>query len=376
PEWYILDRKYFQDYQSYKSDAERVGNIGKVFPLVFFIVAALVCLTTMTRMVDEERTQIGTLKALGYGKLIIIRKYIAYAMLATILGSVAGALVGGKVLPMVIMNVYKMLYPNLEGMELPYNLEHSLVASGASVVCILAATLFACVKTLMENPANLMRPVAPRQGRKLILERIPALWRHIPFTWKNALRNFVRYKKRLFMTLFGIIGSTALLLVGFGIGDAVNTILYAQYGEVFTYNEVLGVNPDAKEGDIKALEDGLKKDQRFRSYTFVYQSFMDAENPLVEETKEAYLFVPDDVENISRYVTLQDRITKEPRYMNDDTVLISEKMSKTLNLKPGDTMCLSVDHDNKKEMTVGGIVENYVQNYVYMTPALYKKLYK
>lgn len=374
-EWFILGRNYLTEYTSFKSDAERIGNIGKVFPMIFFIVAALVCLTTMTRMVDEERTQIGTLKALGYGKGMIMRKYIVYALLATLFGSVAGALAGGKIFPFVILNVYKILYPNIDKLYFPYNLEHSLVAAGASIVCILAATFFACTKSLLEQPAELMRPVAPKQAKKLLLERIPGLWSRIRFTWKNALRNFVRYKKRLFMTLFGIAGSTALLLVGFGLKDSINTILYSQFGSIDRYDEVVIIDGDATERNKEELSGVLENDARFGSFTYIYQSALDAESANTKEVMNVYLFVPEDMEALPDNVDLRDRVTQEKIPLEDDTVLISEKMANQLKLKAGDTFQISSGQKDKKTLTVGGIVENYVYHYIYMSPALYESLY-
>lgn len=375
PEWYVLNRNYLSEYSSYQSDAERIGNIGKVFPIIFFIVAAMVCLTTMTRMVDEERTQIGTYKALGYSKGTIISKFIVYALIATVAGSIAGALIGSKILPMVIINVYKLMYPSLMYIVYPYNLEHCLTASIAALVCILGATLLASVKTLLEEPASLMRPVSPKQGKKLLIERITALWRRIPFTWKNALRNFVRYKKRLFMTLFGIVGSTALLLVGFGLKDAVNTILYAQYGEIYKYNEVISLDTSASDDELKDLETALDNDENFAFYERIYQSTFSAESAANKGNLDVYLLVPENVSDIGNIIDLHNRVTKEHIPMDNDSVIISEKMAKVLSLNVGDTFEISVNHENAKTLTVGGIAEHYVYNYIYMTPDLYENLF-
>lgn len=375
PEWYVLNRNYLSEYSSYQSDAERIGNIGKVFPIIFFIVAAMVCLTTMTRMVDEERTQIGTYKALGYSKGTIISKFIVYALIATVAGSIAGALIGSKILPMVIINVYKLMYPSLMYIVYPYNLEHCLTASIAALVCILGATLLASVKTLLEEPASLMRPVSPKQGKKLLIERITALWRRIPFTWKNALRNFVRYKKRLFMTLFGIVGSTALLLVGFGLKDAVNTILYAQYGEIYKYNEVISLDTSASDDELKDLETALDNDENFAFYERIYQSTFSAESAANKGNLDVYLLVPENVSDIGNIIDLHNRVTKEHLPMDNDSVIISEKMAKVLSLNVGDTFEISVNHENAKTLTVGGIAEHYVYNYIYMTPDLYENLF-
>ncbi len=374
-EWYVLDRNYLTDYTSFGSDAERIGNIGKVFPVIFFIVAALVCLTAMTRMIDEERTQIGTLKALGYGKGTIMMKYVIYALLATVFGSIAGSLLGGKILPYIILHEYKILYPNIETLYFPYSLEHSLVASGASLVCILSATLLACMKSLMEVPASLMRPVAPKQTKKLLLERIPGLWNKIRFNWKNALRNFIRYKKRLVMTLFGICGSTALLLVGFGLKDSVDTILFAQYGRICLYDEVITIDANASEKDKDELQDILDKDRRFASYLYTYQMSLDAESDNSKEILSPYIFVPEDLHAFEDNVRLQNRITEEKLTLKDGEVIISEKMASVLGVKEGDILHISSNQKDKKDVTIGGIAENYVYHYVYMTPKMYESLY-
>lgn len=375
PEWYVLDRSYLQEYSSYRSDAKRISELGKVFPVVFFIVAALVCLTTMTRMVDEERTQIGTFKALGYSKGTIISKYLVYGLIATIIGSVAGVLLGGKILPNVIINVYKMLYPNLEGICTPYNLEHSLVASLAALACIEGATLGASFKSLSETPADLMRPEVPKVGKKLIIERIRPVWKKIPFTWKNALRNFTRYKKRLFMTLFGIIGSTALLMVGFGLKDAINTILYTQYGEIDLYNEILTIDNDAANEEIESLKKTLARDERISSYSLTFQTLKDASSKNSEETLGVYIMVPEDVDGIGDYIDLHERVDNVPITLSDEAVVISEKMARMLNVEKGDTVTISSDNSEFRDVIVGDIMENYIYHYVYMTPAFYEELY-
>jgi len=377
-QWYVLDRTYLSDFLSYRNDSDRIDNIGKVFPVVFFIVAALVCLTAMTRMVDEERTQIGTLKALGYSKLMIMRKYIVYALMATIAGSVIGALVGGKVLPSIIINVYKILYPNLSIIVIKYNLEHSIVAGIASLVCIIGATLFACTKSLLEVPASLMRPVTPKIAKKLLLERFPNIWSKIQFNWKNALRNFVRYKKRLVMTLFGICGSTALLLVGFGLKDAINTILYAQFGEINLYDEMMTMDPDATDRNKEELKITMEDDDRIASYSYVYENLLDMESENSDEHLSGYIYVPKEPDNISETISLRERIGKKELTLNDDSVIVTEKMAKILNVNIGDSITITQEIEKKKiekTVVISGIAENYIYHYVYMTPVLYEELF-
>ena len=373
--WYILDRSYLEDYSSYWDDARKIENIGKVFPVIFFIVAALVCLTTMTRMVDEERTQIGTLKALGYSKWTIMGKYIKYALIASLAGSLAGAAAGSVTLPLIIINVYKLVYENLEYILVPINWNHCIAAAVLMLVCIMAATLASSLKSLMEVPANLMRPASPKKARKLLLERIRPLWHIIPFGWKNALRNFVRYKKRLFMTLFGICGSTALLLVGFGLQDCINSIVDAQYGMLHLYDETLTLNTDASEEELQLLYDTLSDDEDAGEYMSLYitSSYASAEG--VSGNLSCYIYVPEDMQTFKDFVVLRDRISGESVEMDTDTVVVSEKMADTLSLEVGDTFEIGAEDEEKKTLTVGGITENYVYNNIFMSKELYEELF-
>ena len=207
------------EYQGYGDNADRMRSIGKVFPVLFFLVAALISLTTMTPMVEEQRVQIGTMKALGYGKAAIAGKYIGYALIATLGGSIFGVLAGEKILPFIIIYAYMILYKHLPAILVPYHMSYALQASGIAVACTLIATIASCYKELAAEPAELMRPAAPKQGKRILLERIGIIWKHLNFTWKSTVRNLIRYKKRIFMTIFGIGGCMALMVVGFGLKD-------------------------------------------------------------------------------------------------------------------------------------------------------------
>ena len=374
-QWYVLDRTYLQDYTGYESDAEKISNIGKVFPVIFFIVAALVCLTTMTRMVDEERTQIGTLKALGYGKGTIISKYIIYALIATLSGSVIGCVIGSVSLPLIIINVYKLLYDNLEYILVPMNRNHCIVAAALASGCILIATLAACLKSLTEVPANLMRPESPKKARKLLLERIKPLWHIIPFGWKNALRNFVRYKKRLFMTLFGICGSTALLLVGFGLQDSINSIVDIQYGRIHLYDETLTIDTDSTANDKELLYQTLDFDETVGGYISLYLTSTDAESEYMSGHVSCYVYVVPDIELFKDFIVFEDRLSGESVQMDTDTVILAEKTADKLGLEVGDTFTVSNDGEDPHTLTVGGIAENYVYNNIFMSEELYEEIY-
>lgn len=220
----VLDRNSTQAYVEYEQNAERIGAIGKIFPLIFFLVAALVSLTTMTRMVESQRTEIGTLKALGYSNWAIARKYVFYALSASLIGSLIGLVLGQKLLPWVIIAAYRVLYPNLFVVLTPLNAYYSIMASGAAVICVTGAALASCYRELVASPAELMRPSAPAAGRKILLEHVGFIWHHMKFTSKVAVRNLFRYKKRFFMTIFGIGGCTALVVFAFGLTDSISGV--------------------------------------------------------------------------------------------------------------------------------------------------------
>ncbi len=373
PQWYVQDRSSLESYTGYGQNADRMVAIGKVFPLLFFLVAALISLTTMTRMVEEQRTQIGTLKALGYGKASIASKYVWYALLATLGGSIAGVLVGEKILPMVIIYAYKIMYPYLPGIVVPYNLYYSLMATGAAILCTLLATIFACYRTLMDRPASLMRPAAPKQGKRVFLERIGFLWRPLSFTQKSTLRNLFRYKKRFFMTIFGIGGCMALLIVGFGLQDSIFNIGVLQYDEIQTYDATIVVNEEANSEEKETLLQTISEDDRIDDYLNVYQSSVDVVSGDVK--KSIYLFVPQSQEDLKRFVTFRDRRTKETYTLNDEGIILTEQMAGFLDVDAGDTVTI-MDEDNREmPVKVLAVTENYMYHYAYMTPKLYTELF-
>ena len=373
PKWYVQDRSSMESYSGYEQNGERMVAIGKVFPLLFFLVAALISLTTMTRMVEEQRTQIGTLKALGYGKASIAAKYIWYAVLATLGGSVVGVLIGEKVLPMVIIYAYKIMYPYMPGIRAPYNLYYGLMATGAAIACTLLATAFACYRTLMDRPAQLMRPAAPKQGKRVFLERIGFLWRPLSFTQKSTLRNLFRYKKRFLMTVFGIGGCMALLIVGFGLQDSIFNIGILQYDEIQAYDAMVLVNEDSSATEKESLVRQINEDGRIDGHLDVYQTSTDIVSGKVK--KNVYLFVPESQDELEKFVHFRDRRSKEAYTLNDDGIILTEQMARFLDVKAGDTVTI-MDGDTKEiPVTVTAVAENYMYHYAYMTPALYEKLY-
>lgn len=374
PEWFILDRQTIQTYVEYGQDTERIGAIGQVFPMIFFLVAALVSLTTMTRMVEEERTQIGTLKALGYGKWEIARKYLYYAFLASILGSILGAVLGQKLLPAVIINAYKILYNNLPDILTPLHTELSLAAAAAAIFTTVAAAMLACYKELLSVPAELMRPASPKAGKRVLLERIGIIWRHLNFTEKATVRNLFRYKKRFFMTVLGIGGCTALLLVGYGLKDSILSIGTMQFGKVFTYDATIGIDEKADNEDKEELLDILSEDSDVKSVMEAGSMAVDAGKG--KEKRSAYLIVPEKTAELSSYINLQNRKSGAKYEPDSSGIIISEKLATLLKAKKGDTITLKQSETTQVKARISGIAENYFNHYVYMSPSLYQKLYK
>ncbi len=376
PEWYVLDRNYITTCVAYAQDSERIGNIGNVFPVIFFLVAALVSLTTMTRMVEEERVQIGTLKALGYRKSSIAAKYVMYAFLATMLGGTIGTLIGQIIFPAVIMNAYKIAYVTLTDFVTPIHLKYSLISMIAAVVSTTAATLAACYKELLAAPAELMRPAAPKIGKRVFLERITFIWKHLNFSNKAAVRNLFRYKKRLFMTVLGIGGCMGLLLVGFGVKDSIMTIGDRQYNFIHTYQVKMTLADADTDEEKQEVLDSVLKEPTTKAAMLSHESTIDACCGANGEKKQStYLFIPSDADELDEFVSLQNRISGQKYTLDDEGVIISEKLAALLDVSEGDDIYLEVSSLNYKPAKVTHIVENYYYHYVYMTPECYQSLF-
>ena len=373
PEWIVTDRNDLPEYSDFGDNAERLKNIGKVFPMIFFLVAALISLTTMTRMVEEQRTQIGTMKALGYGKASIASKYLSYAFLATVGGSIAGVLFGEKVLPFIIIQAYGIMYWNIgDHMQLDYELQYALIASGAAVICTMGATLFSSARTLAETPASLMRPPAPKEGKRILIERISFIWKHLSFSWKSSMRNLFRYKKRLFMTIFGIAGSMGLMLVGFGLYDSIMDIAILQYDQIQHYDAMVINDEDATDSQEKDLLKFLDGNSEIDHYTRVQLTKMTA--PKEKGSVSIYVYVPENTENFKEDVTLRDRKSHEQYELTDDGAVICEKTASLIGVKTGDEITLEKDN-RKYKVKITAVTENYMGHYVYMTPPCYEKTF-
>ena len=374
PEWYILDRNQNSGYASYIQDTESINNLSIVFPIVFFAIATLVSLTSMTRMVEEERQELGTLKALGYNKFHIMLKYLIYSSLPTIIGGVIGIFIGIRLIPSVIIKMYKMMYTTLPDPVIALNSDNSMLGLTLIYICIVGATIYAIVKELSNKPAILLRPKAPKIGKRVLLERITPIWRRLNFSQKVTIRNIFRYKKRFLMTIIGICGCTALILTGFGLKDSISAILPNQYEKVFKYDLQVtlksSLEDDQKEEVITELTNnsGINK---------VVETYMVAGTAINEDKQEdIQIVVPDNTEELKEVINFYDVKTDEAMELKTDEVIVSDKLAELLDIEEGDTIKLEGIDDITKEVKVSNITENYIYHYVYMSKDLYDSLYE
>ena len=367
PTWYVFTRKDNPGFSTYESDAYRIENVCKIFPVFFFLVAILVCLTTMTRMVEEERTQIGTLKALGYSKAAIASKFIVYSALASLSGSVVGIAAGSFIFPTVIYSAYEMLYktPALKLQPMP---EVWVLVTLCALVCTTAAALMACMAELRSNPAALMRPKAPKAGKRVLLEKIPFIWKRLSFTRKVTVRNLFRYKKRIFMTILGIAGCTALTMAGFGIYSSISVILDKQYSEIFNYDLIVVLDSDAGEYTLETVDKALEEDENTTENVELYMKSLSYKG--IGDTS---LVVAKDTTKLADVVKFNDRVTGDPFELTDDGVIITERFAELSGLSAGDEFTFTCGGE---EITakVSAVTENYTLHFVYMTENLYEKL--
>lgn len=378
PEWYVLDRNQNTGYASYSQDSERIANIGKVFPVVFFVIAALISLTSMTRMVEEQRVQIGTLKALGYTKGKIALKYILYAVLATLIGGIIGMLLGFRILPEIIYNMYAMMY-SMKDVVLEFNTGIAITGLGLALICTVGATIIACYKELNLQPASLMRPKSPKAGKRVLLERISWLWSKLKFTQKVTIRNVFRYKKRVSMTIIGILGCTALMVAGFGLRESVSNMIPSQYGEVFLYDMSITLKNEQTSDEIQKYIDevcNIKTNDKNNDVTDAMAFNMQAVEILNKETKQdIQLIVPEKTDVLSDYIVLENRVSKEKYSLSDNGVVITEKLAKLLGIKQGEKITIKNSNDKQAEVEVKGITRNYLMHYMYISPEYYESIF-
>lgn len=365
-EWYLFSRSYNPGYTGFGQDAERMANLASVFPIIFFLVAALVCLTTMTRMVEEQRVQIGSLKAMGYSGLAISRKYLFYGLLPSLTGGVFGLVIGYILFPKMIFTAYQIMYqmPDIELRAYP---EISIFSVLAAVACTTLATLWACLATLRETPASLMRPRTPKAGKRVFLEYIRPLWKRMSFTHKVTARNLFRYQKRFWMTVIGIGGCTALIIAGFGMRSSLLFTMSRQYDDLFHYSAQVTLSDNALSTERQAVEDFLAGDERIVSYVPCEASSATVVTPSYSTTAYVEVMASDE---IGKVVDLFDYKSGDPITMGDEGVYIDQKLSELLKVSVGDTFFL--DGDVRGDVTVAGIYEHYTGHFIYMTPGYYE----
>lgn len=372
--WYVYDRDSHFSYVDYGNCGDRMEAIAKVFPVFFYLVAALVCLTTMTRMVDEQRQVIGTLKALGYNKLRIAMKYIAYASVASLGGGIAGCIVGLNSFPRIIFMAWNTVYTVEEFAAEPQFIL-CIIAVAIAVAVTVAAVIAACIGVLMETPALLLRPKSPKNGRKIFLEHIGFIWKRMSFSGKVTARNILRYKKRFFMTVIGIAGCTALILAGFGIKNSVSMVVGGQYGEIFSYDLSGKFGSDT---DKEAFMAEYSDNDNIRSVYIDTEYSGVAGNDGISggsAQKSVTIVSVDDAQKYSQYVTLTRHQDGEETEIPEDGALITYKMAKDLDLKADDEFYVSTGGDEYHKVRVADIVEMYVGQYVFMQDGYYEQCF-
>lgn len=368
--WYIQDRSGNPGYSDYSENTDRIAAVGDVFPLIFFIVAALVCLTTMTRMVEEQRIEMGTMKALGYGGWQIAMKYAVYAMSACISGGVVGAIIGFKLFPYVIMKGYSIMY-YLGKLETPYRADIAFMAIAAMAVCTAAATFSACYASLKEVPATLMRPKAPKAGRRVLLEKIPFIWKKLSFTSKVTVRNLFRYKKRFFMSVIGIAGSGALLVTAFGLNDSIFGIIEKQFGDIWQMDVQAYVYEAMPLADMQELLGKNPANDDFDSVMFCLDSQMECKNGGRSQSG-VHLLGVESAGSMAGRINLHNG--GAPVTLDDSGVVVTAKLAETLSIKAGDEINMRTGGEDHL-MRVIGVADNYVYHYVYITAAYYETMF-
>lgn len=372
-EWYVLTRESSYSFRDYESSANRMKAIATVFPLFFIIVAGLVCLTTMTRMVEEQRGLIGTYKALGYGKGTIALKYVSYALAASLVGGIIGCIIGLRLFPYIIYDSWNIIY-QLPSITYASHTLLSVVAVLSLVLVTLIATLYSCYYELSEEPSVLMRPKAPKSGKKILLEHT-FIWKHMSFTRKVTMRNIFLYKKRFFMTVIGIAGCGALITAGFGIKDSVQSIIDNQYCKIIHYDDILVFNNNADTESIKNVADNIAKDEYYKDSLMDYAYTSDVKVSGESDDYSTEITVVSNEQDYKDFVTFRSRKDKSELELTDSGVIITEKLAKDLSVKAGDTILIQDDNNKQVSVNVTGVMEMYINNYIFMTSDYFNQVF-
>jgi len=369
PDWYVLGRSANIGYETYRQDSDRINNIGKAFPLIFFLVAALVSLTTMTRMVQEKRIEIGTFKALGYSRGAIVSHYLIYALSASLIGSLIGVSIGFRLFPPLIMKAYGSLYAIPRALA-PFNSGLALQASLIAILFTAVAAVAATLEELREEPASLMRPKPPKSGKVILLERVTFIWKRLNFTSKVTARNIFRYKQRLFMTVIGVAACTGLLVTGFGLKEGIIGATERQFSSIYKYDMQGTLTKNVREAEKNSIKEKIVKDTNVKSVLFTYSKngTVKIDNDI---SHDIFVVVPEDKGTLSSYINL----AKNDKGLNleDNGVIITEKLSKIINKKVGDTIVINLN-GKELEVKISNITEQYIQHYIYISPVYYQKI--
>lgn len=365
PTWYVQERTDNLGYSNIFDAIKTMSNISKLFPVIFYLVAVLISLTSMTRMIEEERIEIGTLKSLGYTNFQIITKYVLYAFLACVIGGILGMSLGFYLLPSIVWSLYSSIY-TIPNFQVNYQLGIGLAGTFIAFACIGGATMLVAHSELKETPASLMRPKAPKNGKKIFLERFTFVWKKLNFSKKVTLRNIFRYKKRAIMTIVGIAGCTGLMLTGFGIRDSIIDIPNSQYKGIFTYDSSATLLDTE---NINSIETYLNENEKIESYSEIC-----ANTGKIKSNSKKYditIFVPDSIEEFEKVCHLRDYKTEEKIELDNSGIIITDKVAEFIDAKIGDNITIIDTENIEHTVKVSGITENYVSNYAYMTKEFY-----
>lgn len=366
-QWYIQDRLDNTGYTSIFDAIKTISNISKIFPVIFYLVAVLISLTSMTRMVEEERVEIGTLKALGYTNIQIIAKYALYSLLASVIGGILGMTLGFYLLPAIVWSLYSMIY-TMPKFYYTYRLGIGMLGIIIAFICIGGTTIFVAYQELKQMPSVLMRPKAPKNGKKILMERITFIWKRLNFSQKVTTRNIFRYKKRALMTIIGIAGCTGLMLTGFGIRDSVVDIPNVQFRELFKYEASVTL---LNTNNLEQIEQNLKENEKVENYTKVCATTGTISNG--NKKYDVNVFVPEEKEEINQVCELKDYIENNNLSLSDNGVIITDKIAEQLNINKEDEITFIDGEGINYTFKVDGIVKNYVGHYIYMSKSLYEQ---
>jgi len=370
--WHVLDRKMNVGYADYANAADRMDAISKVFPIIFVLVAILICFTSIGRLVDEQRTYIGTMKALGYRRRFIVLKYLTYASLASILGGIIGIFIGFTFFPAFIVNAYSSLY-TLPKLILQFDTAFAILVMIAAVLVTSISAVTVCYETLIQNAASLMIAKAPKPGQVILLERIPFIWNKLKFTHKVTARNLFRYKSRFFMTVVGVAGCTALLLVGFALKDSIGAIGTKQFGEIYTYQMSVNTKDGLSQSESENISNLISAIPNYESKINLLSKSIDI--GLGSKESSCNIIVPEDIKGLNDYITLNDRVSEQKYILSDNEVILTEKLANVIGAKIGDEIYIKNGETDKYKVRISGISENYLLHYLYMSPKLYEDLY-